>query len=108
MSNIFEKFKEKWKIKNNRHLAVILIVFSLTGFSTLFLEELIVGAIGLPSPHSWWLRVVIFIFLSLPLYNIILLFWAFVLGEFRFFVGFIKQFFGTLFSFLRKKAKDKS
>lgn len=106
MSKIFERFKEKWKIKSNRHLAVILLVFSLTGFSTLFLEELIVEAIGLPSPQSWWLRLIIFIFLSMPLYNILLLFWAFILGEFRFFLGFIKQFFGTLFSFLKKNKKD--
>jgi len=105
-SQIFEKFKTKWKIRDNKHLVIILVVFSLTGFSTLFLEELIVEAINLPSPQGWWLRILVFIFLTLPLYNLILLTWALVFGQFRFFTGFVKQFFGSLLKlFTGKRAK---
>lgn len=51
---------------------------------------------NIPDQLSWEYRMLFFIFLSLPLYNILLLIWGFIFGQFRFFLNFEKQFFGNI------------
>ena len=100
-----DKLKERWGINNSWQVVLILIVFACTGFSVLYLEEIIVEMLQLPADMSWWMRLLVFIFLTLPLYNILLLAWGFVFGQFRFFLNFEKRFFGRIGSLLKRKKK---
>jgi Family of unknown function (DUF6787) len=99
----FQKLKDKWGITSNFQIAVILVVFSCTGFSVLYLEELIAEAIGLASNKAWYIRVAVFIFLTLPLYNILLLVWGFILGQFRFFWNYEKMMLVKIRKLFAKK-----
>lgn len=82
----------------------ILIVFSLTGFSVIFVEELILNLLGVPKEIPDWLRVLLFLLVTLPVYQLLLLFYGFMFGQYRFFLSFIKRFFSRLF-FRKNKAK---
>ncbi len=95
-SGFFKKLKKRWGIQDNKHVIIVLLVFSLTGFSTLFAEELIVHWLNMPGKHSWGYRILFFVFLSLPIYNILLLVWGFMFGQFWFFLNFEKKFFGSI------------
>ena len=90
------KLKKRWGITSTFQVVIILAVFALTGFSVLFIEEEIVRLLGIPKEKDWWLAVLIFIFITLPLYNAILLIYGFILGQFRFFWNFEKRFFGRM------------
>ncbi|MCF8236146.1 MAG: hypothetical protein K9G67_14095 [Bacteroidales bacterium] len=102
ISGFIEKLKKRWGIHSNWQVVVILIVFALTGFSTLYVEEQILFLLPLPEKQDWWVGLLIFIFLTMPLYNLILLVWGFLFGQFKFFWNFEKRFFGRIFGIRRK------
>jgi len=100
--SFIDRLKKRWGITSTFQVLMILVVFACTGFSVLYVEDLLLNWIGLPAEKSWWVGVLIFIFITLPLYNIILLIYGFIFGQFRFFWNFEKRFFGRLMFWKRK------
>ena len=72
-------------------MVVILIVFACTGFTIYFLKRPILAWIFGPVVPAW-ARVLYYV-LILPIYNLLLLCYGFVFGQFRFFWEFEKRFF---------------
>ena len=99
-----EKLKKRWHITSTAQVFVILTVFALTGFSVLYLEEVIFRILGVPDEKSWWFAVLLFIVITLPLYNLLLLVYGFLFRQFRFFLNFEKQFFGRIINLFSKKS----
>jgi len=86
------KLKERWNIDNNWQLIKILMVFAITGFSSLQLAKPFLNLIGIPEtyePH--WLYRVLRLLLIFPIYQVLLVFVGFVFGEFKFFWEFEKK-----------------
>jgi hypothetical protein len=98
-----EKLKKRWGVKNAWQVLVILLVFACTGFTILFLKKTIYWVLGFDSQTPTWQRVVAWIVLILPLYNVLLLAYGFVFGQFRFFWLFVNRLFGRLFFWNRQK-----
>jgi len=103
MSTFFEKLKKRWEIQHNWELVIILLVFALTGTSTIYLYDFIKNWIGITPETFFATKIIAFTFLALPLYNILLILWGKVLGKGIFFQRFAKQFLGKIFPFLQKK-----
>jgi hypothetical protein len=98
-----EKLKERWQLKSAWQVLLVLLVFACTGFTVLFIKKPILNFFASEAGGST-LASVLYYILILPLYNIILLIYGFVFGQFEFFWAFEKRFFsriGNLFS--RKK-----
>lgn len=73
-----------------------MLVFSITGFSILFVKAWLFAVLGIGSNlHIGW-RILLFVGLTLPLYQLILLFYGFVFGQFKFFWTFEKRMLGRL------------
>ncbi|MEM6361702.1 MAG: DUF6787 family protein [Bacteroidota bacterium] len=87
----FEKLQKKWDVGPLR-VILILIVFACTGFTVLFLKEPVLSMI-LPDGERSWLFTVAYYVLILPIYNVILLIYGFVFGQFKFFWAFEKRMF---------------
>ncbi|MCF8228467.1 MAG: hypothetical protein K9G58_13730 [Bacteroidales bacterium] len=104
-NNWIERFKDKWDLKSTWQVVIILIVFACTGFSVLYLEAVVVRWLKIPEDLTWWLRAIVFIFLTLPLYNILLLLWGFVFGQFKWFWNYEKIFFRRIGKLFKKKHK---
>ena len=102
-----EKLKKRWGISSTFQVFVILAVFALTGFSVLYLEEIIFQLLGIPEEKSWWIALILFIVITLPLYNLLLLIYGFLLGQFRFFLNFEKRFFGRIIKIFSTKSSKK-
>ncbi len=98
-----EKLKKRWNIQHNWKVLVILLVFALTGTSTVYIYSFIKSGIGITPDTFFGLKVISFIFLALPLYNVLLIFWGKIFGQGAFFQRFVSQFISRLFPFLRKK-----
>ena len=101
MNKIWRKLKKRWGITNDIQVAVILIVFALTGFSTLYSHRFIDYLFGVDDNSHFLLKTVIFIFLILPIYTLLLYLWAILLGQRKFFTKFIEFKLNLLFN--RKK-----
>lgn len=106
MSEFVDKLKERWGVHTPWQVFVILLVFAMTGFSVLFLEEQVYRLLGISAPEQWYLRALLFIVITLPLYNLILLVYGFIFGQFRFFWNFEKRFFGRILRMIGVKMKD--
>jgi hypothetical protein len=102
MKNFWEKLKLRWDIESDWQVAIILLVFSLTGFSFLFVSPWVEGLLGIAEEDPFWLKALVFIIVLLPLYNILLLVWGTLLGQYRFFKNFIVKFFKRLL-FIKSK-----
>ncbi|MEM1406631.1 MAG: DUF6787 family protein [Bacteroidota bacterium] len=87
----FEKLQQKWDVGPLR-VILILIVFACTGFTVLFLKEPVLSMILADGERSWLFTVAYYV-LILPIYNLILLIYGFVFGQFKFFWAFEKRMF---------------
>ena len=91
--SFFEKLKDRWGLNSFWQVFLVLLVFALTGFTVLFAKKPLVSLIDAESPdHNLWISVVYYI-LILPVYQVLLLFYAFLFGQFRFFWAFEKKTF---------------
>jgi len=103
MKNFWEKLKLRWGIESDWQVALILLVFTLTGFSFLFVSPLIEHLLGVSEDDPFWLKALVFVLIMLPAYNILLIVWGTLLGQYTFFKNFIVKFFKRLFFIKSKK-----
>ncbi|MBK85795.1 MAG: hypothetical protein CMC86_01160 [Flavobacteriaceae bacterium] len=86
------KLENKWIVEERWELIRIFIVFAITGSSSMLISRPVVKLIDSSfknlSTFVYWF---IFIFVSLIFYQILLIFWGWVLGQFEFFWKFEKK-----------------
>ena len=87
-----EKLKDRWGIRSNFHLIIILIVFAVTGSLSAVFADPLTEFLGInldnTSPWIYWpFRILII----LPIYQVLLLFFGFIFGQFKFFWNFEKK-----------------
>ena len=98
--NWIGKLKERWKTGSTFQVIIILAVFSCTGLTVVYLMKPVLKSFfGDDIPD--WARL-IYAVLILPVYNILLLLYGFIFGQFHFFWNFEKRFFGKLLSLLKQ------
>ncbi len=93
MAKFIKKLQERWQVKSAFQVIVILIVFACTGFSVMFLKEPLYALAGITEATPPWVRILFYSLTILPAYQIILLFYGFIFGQFRFFWEFEKRVF---------------
>jgi hypothetical protein len=96
-----QKLQTRWKVGSTFQVIIILLVFACTGFTVLFLKR--------PLFQYWFgdgsipiMASIIYYILILPVYNIFLLFYGFLFGQFRFFWDFERRFFARIISIFKK------
>ena len=103
----WQKLQKRWGVKSGWQVAVILLVFALTGFSSLYVKQPIYAFLGInPVTLGTFQKILATIFIVLPVYQVLLLFYGTILGQFQFFWNFEKRMFSRilkLFTFWYKK-----
>jgi hypothetical protein len=87
-----EKLKKRWQITSNYQLVIIFIVFAITGSTASYISKPFLNIIGLHRESMngffyWTLRLV----LIFPFYQVLLVLFGFVFGQFKFFWNFEKK-----------------
>ncbi|MEO8069503.1 MAG: DUF6787 family protein [Flavobacteriales bacterium] len=90
-----QRLAERWGVSPQRVL-VILLVFALTGFTVMFLKRPLVSLFTEDGAQPILFTVIYYV-LILPFYNLLLLAYGAVFGQFRFFWEFEKKFFRRMF-----------
>ena len=100
-------FKERWNIKSNWQVFVIIVVFAITGSTAAYLSKPILFSIGVEKGMvSNWVYFPLYIFLIFPVYQLLLVCFGFIFGQFTFFWAFEKKLLKSCgFGFLFKKEK---
>lgn len=96
-----ERLKSRWNLTSTWQVIIILIVFACTGTTVLIIKKPLFAMWFPDGEKPLWATITYFI-LILPVYNLFLLFYGFVFGQFRFFWEFEKKFFTRMRSRFRK------
>jgi hypothetical protein len=87
-----KKLENKWLVDARWKLIRIFVIFALTGSSSVYIVRPFINLIGISTenlnPFLYWF---LFIITSLIFYQILLVFWAWLLGQFDFFWAFEKK-----------------
>ena len=87
-----EKLKERWGISSNFQVVIIFIVFAVTGSTAAKLAAPLTQLLGLnPETLSPWIYWPIRILMIFPLYQILLVIFGWLFGQFQFFWNFEKK-----------------
>ena len=96
-----EKLQERWRLKSVWQVVVVLFVFACTGFTIVLIKGPVLSFfLGDQTPGLSFS--IIYYVLILPVYNIVLLAYGFVFGQFSFFWEFEKRFIRRIISIFRK------
>ncbi len=85
------RLKQKWNITSNYQFVVILLVFSITGSTTLVMRKLIFEWIGITAETSLLAIIPLYILIIFPVYQVLFLLIGALLGQFRFVWEFEKK-----------------
>lgn len=92
-----EKLKQRWNITSNFQLVVIFIVFAITGSSSAYLSKPILDWIGFTKDVvSPWIYYPLYLILIFPIYQVLLISFGFLAGQFKFFWEFEKKMLRSL------------
>lgn len=92
MLSIFQKLKSKWNIQSNFQLFIILLVFAITGSTSLLLAEPILDCFNITvETLNPWIYKPIRLILIFPIYQILILIFGALFGQFQFFWNFEKK-----------------
>jgi hypothetical protein len=103
MIRIFQKLKTKWSIQSNLDFVLIMIVFSLAGMAIGFERPPVFHFFGINDQTPLWIKILVYLPLIPPLYQLNLLLFGTFLGQFTFFWEKEKRLFRFLFAPIRKK-----
>lgn len=90
-------FKERWNIKSNWQVFVIILVFAITGSSAAMISKPILHWLGISKEtHHILLYLLLYILIIFPIYQILLVSLGFLFGQFQFFWAFEKKMLRSL------------
>jgi len=88
-----DKLKKRWGITSNFQIFIILVVFSITGSSSLYVSRPVIKFLGITKenlpPILYW---ILFVLVSLIAYQFLLIFFGWLFGQYKFFSGIVKTF----------------
>lgn len=101
--NFIEKLKIKWGLESIFQVIIVLLVFSVTGTSVVFLRKTLFGWLGFDESTAMWIKTVTYILFMLPAYQVLLLFYGSIFGQFDFFWNKEKKLFYAIKKLFKSK-----
>ena len=103
--SFLEKMQNKWGLNSIFQTVMVLIVFAFTGSTVLFLKPFIFDLVGFENITGFW-GVLLYIVLIFPLYQVLILIYGFIFGQFAFFWNWEKQFVQRMGRLFKKRDKN--
>lgn len=92
-----KKLKERWGVESNWQILLICLVFTITGSAATKLAGPIIELFGIHRETSpWYIYWVVRILLIFPTYQILLVSFGWLFGQFEFFWAFEKKMLNRL------------
>lgn len=89
---IFKKLEDKWAVKQRWEIIRIFIIFAITGSSSVLIGRPFILLLGISKENLHpIIYYILFIFISLIFYQVLLVFFGWLLGQFKFFWEFEKK-----------------
>ena len=91
MADIKARIMQKWDIHTDRDFWLIMLTYSLAGMLILPVKKIIFHAVGITDHTPFWVVVLVYIPLVPPAYQMGLIFFGTLLGQFNFVWGQAKK-----------------
>ncbi|HKX86801.1 MAG TPA: DUF6787 family protein [Flavobacterium sp.] len=86
------KLKQRWGITSNWQLTIIFVVFAITGSSSVMVSKPILDFFGITRDSMpYFIYIILKIVIVLPVYQVLLVGFGFLFGQFKFFWEFEKK-----------------
>lgn len=82
---MFDRLKQKWNITSDWQFWAIILTFSLAGMSITQIRRPLFQLVGIESSTPFWIKTTVYLLAIFPTYQIMLLLFGALLGQFRFF-----------------------
>ncbi len=86
-----KKLKLRWGIDSNWQLFVIFLVFAITGSTSAKFAAPATDLVGITRDMGWYIYWPVRILIIFPLYQVLLVFFGWLFGEYKFFWEFEKK-----------------
>lgn len=83
--NHLKKLQKKWQLNSLWQVLLVLLAFACTGITVLYIKQPIFDLLGVKINTGGFWKTAVYLLLVLPLYQILLLIYGFLFGQFRFF-----------------------
>jgi hypothetical protein len=83
--NFLNKLMQKWELKSPFQVIMVLLVFTLTGSTVVLLRKTLFHFLGFDEQTPFWLKSLAYLLFIFPAYQILILIYGFLLGQFNFF-----------------------
>jgi hypothetical protein len=103
-----QKLKEKWGLKSIFQVLMVLIVFSLTGMTVVLVRPVVFSWFGFDQETSFWTKAITYLLLIFPMYQILILVFGALLGQFAFFWEKEKKLLKIILRPFRSGSSDNS
>lgn len=94
---LFKKLETRWILEYRWEMIRVFIIFAITGSSSVFVGKPVMAVMGITkdslNPAMYW---ILYIFVGLIFYQVLLVGFAWLLGQFRFFWNFEKKILGRM------------
>ena len=80
-----ERLKQKWNIQNDWDFWMIMLTFSMAGMAIMPARKVIFHLVGITPQTPLWVKILVYVPLIPPAYQLGLLLFGTLLGQFRFF-----------------------
>lgn len=86
-----ERLKKKWGIQTELQFWIIMLVFSLAGSSTVWIRKPVFAWLGVGPDTPFVAKFLLWLAIIFPAYQVMLMLWGTILGQFRFVWWFEKK-----------------
>lgn len=94
--SFLEKLKQKWGLQSLLQVIMILLVFSFTGMTVVLIRPVIFAWFDYNEETPFWIKTLTYIVLIFPMYQILILVFGALLGQFSFFWEKEKKLFRAI------------
>lgn len=98
------KLQTKWGLASLWQVVLVLLVFACTGFTVMLIKNPILDLLGVDMSTGGFWKSLLYFMLVLPLYQLILLMYGFLFGQFAFFWEKEKRLFRLIGKGLKKSS----
>lgn len=105
-NSFLNKLKNKWQLESLLQVVAVLAVFTLTGSTVVFLRKFLFSLLGFDDATPFWIKTVTYLLFVFPAYQVMLLGYGFLLGQFRFFWEKEKKMVSRIGRLFRKKTQN--
>ncbi|WP_139854842.1 DUF6787 family protein [Aequorivita sinensis] len=91
-----KKLKVRWNVESNTQLYIIFLVFAITGSSAAKLAAPVTEFFGISKEMGWYVYWPFRILIIFPIYQVLLVFFGWIFGQFNFFWTFEKKMLRNL------------